>query len=354
VRKGFLSRMSSTPWGQGKTQHFFSLTPDHVLDAVEQAGFICTGRSQALGSMENRVYEVEVERPQDFKIRSPSDRFVIVKFYRPGRWSREAILDEHAFLRDLEESDIPVIAPLQNNQQDAQGETLYIDKSLGLLFTLFPKMGGRSPDELSHENAERIGRLIARMHSVGSTKKADHRIHLTPQTYGLDNLKWLIDSGTVPMEISSRYKTVVETICTLSEPWFSATASHRIHGDAHLGNLLWGQDGPYWVDFDDMVVGPPVQDLWLMVPGRDEWAQASMRAVLKGYELLRPFDRSSLRLIEVLRALRFVHFSAWIGKRWEDPSFPKGFPQYGTPRYWQEQLRDLEEQLVSIRENPWK
>lgn len=339
----------ATPWGSGATQHFFSLTPDPILRAVEALGLRCTGRCLPLNSMENRVYEVELDLDDPSAIKSPSDRFVIVKFYRPGRWTKEQIQDEHDFLFDLEDADIPVVAP----RRDADGKSVHLFAELQLLYCIFPKIGGRSPDELDDEQAERIGRLLARMHGIGALKDATHRVRLTPQTYGIDNLKWLVDSGTLPIEAKERYSRVVESICRISEPWFKLAKTQRIHGDGHLGNLLWGSSGPFWVDFDDMVVGPPIQDLWLMIPGRDDWAKQKMRAVLRGYEMMKPFDRTTLRLIEPLRALRFVHFAAWIGKRWDDPSFPRGFPNYGTPRWWQEQTRDLEEQLAVMQENPW-
>ena len=334
----------NTPWGQSATQHFFTLTPGHILDAVERTGLRCTGRCLALNSMENRVYEVEIEVDDPKLIKSPSDRFVVVKFYRPGRWTWDQIQDEHDFLFDLVEADIPVIAPKQN----AEGHSVFEDEGLGLMYAVFPKAGGRSPDELDDEQCARVGRLLARLHAVGALRPADYRVKLDTESYGVNNLKWLVDSGTLPIDVKSRYQKAVETICHVSAPWFKAAGVQRIHGDCHLGNLLWGAEGPFWVDFDDMVMGPPVQDIWLMIPGRDEYAQRKLNIVLDAYDMMRPFDRTSLRLIEPLRALRFVHFAAWIGKRWEDPSFPRAFPQFGTPRWWAEQTRDLEEQVSLI------
>ena len=332
------------PWGDRATQHFFNLTPGHILDAVERAGFRCTGRCLALNSMENRVYEVEIELDAGVQARSPSDRFVIVKFYRPGRWTWDQIQDEHDFLFDLVDADIPVIAPFQRDD----GHSIYHDEGLGLMYTVFPKMGGRSPDELNDEACERVGRLLARLHGVGALKRAKYRVTLNTDTYGTSNLRWLIDNGKIPLEFKSRYQAAVESICEISKPWFAAATQQRIHGDCHLGNLLWGAAGPFWVDFDDMVMGPPVQDLWLMIPGRDESSRLTLNKTIAAYESMRPFDRVSLRLIEPLRALRFVHFAAWIGKRWDDPSFQRAFPQYGTARWWAEQTRDLEEQKALI------
>jgi Ser/Thr protein kinase RdoA (MazF antagonist) len=335
---------SHNPWGDHATQHFFSLTPEHILRAVERFGLVCTGRCLALNSMENRVYEVEIEVDDPKKIKTPADRFVIVKFYRPGRWSWDQIQDEHDFLLDLAEADIPVVAP----NQSSDGHSVFTDEDLGLMYAIFPKVGGRSPDELDDEQCERAGRLLARLHAVGATQAAEYRLRIDPETYGINNLKWLIDSKTLPAEIADHYKNTVERICQVSAPWFKSTPFQRIHGDCHLGNLLWSDQGPFWVDFDDMVMGPPVQDLWLMIPGRDDYAQRKLQLVLKGYEMMKPFDHGSLRLIEPLRALRFVHFAAWIGKRWDDPSFQRAFPQYGSARYWAEQLRDLQEQLQII------
>jgi Ser/Thr protein kinase RdoA (MazF antagonist) len=333
---------STNPWGNHATQHFFTLTPEHILSAVERSGLRCTGRCLALNSMENRVYEVEIEVDPGIAVTSPSQRFVIVKFYRPGRWSWDQIQDEHDFLQDLIEADIPVVAPKVGND----GHSIFFDEHLGLMYSIFPKMGGRSPDELDDLQCEQIGRLLARLHAVGAAHAAEHRIRLDPENYGLNNLRWLIDSKTVPSDIAVRYKKIVETICEISAPWFKSAPYHRIHGDCHLGNLLWSNQGPFWVDFDDMVIGPAVQDLWLMIPGRDDEARRKLVLVLRGYEMMKSFDHTSLRLIEPLRALRFVHFSTWIGKRWEDPSFQRAFPQYGSARYWAEQLRDLEEQLL--------
>jgi Ser/Thr protein kinase RdoA (MazF antagonist) len=339
--------MQGSAWGDADTNFFYELTPDRILDAVEAStGKRCTGRAMALNSMENRVYEIEIDL--DDKPKNPSDRFVIAKFYRPGRWSREQILEEHQFLADLAAHEIPVIAP--SKFQD--GDTLHPFKDApSIQYAVFPKCGGRSPDELNDDQLQRAGRLLARLHNVGASRQANHRIKLTPTTYGIDNLRFMLDKGIIPPDIQDAYKQTVEAICTTVDPWFADTATHRIHGDCHLGNLIFGRDGLFFVDFDDMVRGPAVQDVWLMLPGRDEWAQAQLATMLEAYDTMRPFNRLDLRLVEPLRALRFVHFSAWIGRRWQDPAFPRAFPHYGTPRYWQEQLADLREQLSLITNN---
>lgn len=337
------SRNARSAWGDRDTEFFYELTPDRVLSAVERStGFRCTGRALALNSMENRVYELEIEL--DEKPKSPSDRFVIAKFYRPGRWSPEQIGEEHRFLFDLADNEIPAVAP----RRFLDGESLHRMQDQNLWYAVFPKIGGRSPDELNDEELARTGRLLARMHTVGAAQPAPHRITLDPTVYGIDNLRYLLDLNLIPEDHRGAFKTVVETICRDVEPWFREAPSQRIHGDCHLGNLLVGRDGLFFVDFDDMVQGPVAQDLWLLIPGRDEWAQEKLKIMLEAYDTMRPFDRRQLRLIEPLRALRFVHFAAWIGRRWKDPAFPRSFPQFGTDRYWAELVRDLKDQLALI------
>jgi len=327
-----------------ETKYFFELTPDRILRGVERFGVRCTGRVIQLNSMENRVYEVEVE--VDGELQSPSDKFRIIKFYRPGRWSKEQILEEHEFLIDLQKADIPAVAPLT----DVAGQTLLTDNEINIYFAVFPKRGGRSPDELIGEQAQQIGRLLARVHMVGASKETVARIELTPQVYARDNLKYLLASGAIPADAVSSYSNAVEHVCQTIEPLFSGIKAQRIHGDCHFGNVLWGSEGAFLVDFDDMVRGPAVQDFWLLVGGRDEYAVRTMDHVIEGYEQLRTFNRNELKLIEPLRALRLIHFSAWIARRWNDPAFQRVFPQFGTGNYWNEQTADLRDQLAAIQE----
>jgi len=338
-------RLSTTSvWGDADTRFFYELTPERILGAVEAStGRRCTGRTLALNSMENRVYDLEIELGDDQAPRNAPERFLIAKFYRPGRWSQAQILEEHAFLADLQRNEIPVVAPLPF----CDGQTLHKLKDADLWYAVFPKIAGRSPDELNDAQLAQAGRLLARIHNVGASKPAEHRLVLSPDTYGRANLRHLIAAKILPNSLAQAYSSVVERICTLSEPWFKATPQHRLHGDCHLGNLL-GREQLFFVDFDDMVTGPAVQDVWLLIPGRDAYAQRQLQVMLEAYETMRPFDRNSLRLIEPLRALRFIHFSAWIGRRWQDPAFPRAFPHFGMPRYWDEQLHDLKEQLFII------
>lgn len=331
-------------WGESETQFFFELTPERILSAVEALGFRCTGHLLQLNSMENRVYQVEIELPVDHKVTSPRERYRIVKFYRPGRWSREQILEEHIFLADLAEREIPVVSPLK----DAAGETLFTVPGLSIWYVVWPMVGGRSPDELDSEKLAQAGRLLGRIHRIGAIRPAPHRVRLVPDTYGRENLAFLKQSTLIPEHLRARYFTVADAICTASDPLFQGVPMHRVHGDCHFGNLLWNDQGLFWVDFDDMVTGPAVQDIWLLVPGRDEYAIRQREELIAAYQQMHEFDLRTLRLIEPLRALRFIHFSAWIGKRWHDPAFPRVFPNYGSERYWSEQIADLEEQLQLI------
>jgi len=251
-------------------------------------------------------------------------------------------MEEHTFLEDLVAAEIPAVAPAKF----PDGQTLHQTSGEAIFYALFPKVGGRAPDELSTEQLLRIGRLLARIHTVGAARQAEHRIRLDPQTYGLANLEFLLGKQLIPLEFEDRYRKAVDKICNLTQSWFEAAEYQRIHGDCHLGNLLWNDSGSFFLDFDDMVQGPPVQDFWLLVPGRDEEALLQRNILLEGYEQIRHFDRSTLKLIEPLRALRFVHYAAWIARRWDDPAFPAAFPQFGTHRYWSDEVQDLERQLA--------
>lgn len=341
--------MSKQIWGDQSTQFFFNLTPSIVLDGVESVGFKTTGRCLALNSMENRVYEVEIELTAEEKANSnsPSDNFKVVKFYRPARWTKEQILEEHEFLFDLIENDIPVVAPLKIN-----GASLFECEQTNLFFTVFPKRGGRIPDEMNHEQIEMMGRMLARLHNVGATKKAKHRLEICPNVFATQNLQFLLDSKSIPPHYEDSYKNLVEKIVEISEPFFKDITKIRIHGDCHWGNVIWrDEEGPSFVDFDDMLVGPAVQDLWLTVPGLDQESMIKRNLLIDSYQQFRDFDHRETKLIEPLRAMRFIHFTTWISKRWEDPSFKNSFPQYGTEEYWQTQTNDLRHQISLIEQS---
>ncbi len=316
------------------TDLFLALTPHKVLEAVENAGYIPNPLCYPLNSFENRVYEVELE-----------DRTrIVAKFYRPGRWSKNQILEEHLFLTDLEEAEIPVCPPLRL----PHGGTL--DEIDGIAYCLFPRKGGRAPDEPDDDLLLRLGMLTARMHNVGASRTAKHRLRLDSTEFIQKNVTLFRERNALPPRLAGRYERAAESIAKTLETLLCQTETHRIHGDLHHGNLLLRDDVLWVIDFDDMVVGPAVQDFWLLVPGRDLESRQKREVFLEGYTQLRSFDRRSLQLIEPLRAMRRIHYSAWITRRWHDPIFPRTFPQFGTEAYWEEETRDLEE-IVGTHQN---
>jgi Ser/Thr protein kinase RdoA (MazF antagonist) len=331
-------------WGDELTRYFHDLSPDKVLDIAERFGVRCTGRSLQLNSMENRVYQIEIEiDDSDIPVNHP-ERYRIIKFYRPGRWSYGQIREEHLFLQDLVEVEYPVVAPVLI----AEDETIYTDEETGLYVSMFPRIGGRNVDELQESQLAIVGRLLARLHLVGKKRPHAHRLSLDIETYGDSNLDLILSLEVLPKEIETIYIDLVEDLLDLIDPLLEGVFTQRIHGDCHLGNLLDGAQGLFWVDFDDTVMGPPVQDIWLVESGRDEYSKRRLDSLLAAYETFQPFDYSTLKLIEPLRTLRLIHFSAWIGKRYQDGSFKRAYPEYGSPEYWQDQIVTLREQAELI------
>jgi len=311
---------------------FNRLTPEQVIDAVEVRGQRCSGRFMALNSYENRVYQLELD----------DGTTVVGKFYRPGRWSRQAIQEEHDFLAELQELEIPVAAPFELEPGRTVGEVE------GIFYALFARIGGRAPQELADEQAAMLGRLIARIHNVGAQRDAPARRRLTPETYGRDNLRFLLEHEKIPPEARASYSASVEALLDRIAPLFAGVPLHRIHGDCHLGNLIWAPDGATFLDFDDSCVGPAVQDIWMLVPSYDEDGQRQRRLLLEAYAQFRDFDPAWLRLVEPLRALRYVNYATWIARRWADPTFPRTFTHFGTLNYWEGQIQDLREQIARI------
>jgi len=305
---------------------FFTLTPDRVLDAVEVGGLRCTGRCLPLRAFENRVYEVELE----------DGARLVVKFHRPGRWSRATILDEHAFLAELAAAEVPVVPPLDLGTGSTLGE---ID---GILYAAFPRVRGRVLDELDAEQRRRIGRTLGRLHAVGAARPAPHRPRLDVERDGHDPLGAVLAGGFMPEGLAGRYRDVATRIAAAVAGPLAAAPAQRIHGDLHWGNVLWGSDGsPILLDFDDCLTGPPAQDLWLLARGDSEEARKGREDLLEGYEVFREFDRSTLALCEPLRALRIIHMSGWIARRWGDPAFPPAFPTFQTTGYWMQEYEEL-------------
>ena len=337
-------------WGGAPTRFFYDLTPDRILDAVEDAGYACNGQCMALNSMENRVCQIGLESPPPDPTADAAlltSPYLVAKFYRPGRWSPDQILDEHHFLFDLREAEIPVVAPLR----DHDGDSLFFMEDCGIYYALFPRIGGRNPDELDGGQLERVGALLGRLHNTGASRPAEYRLRLDPVTYGRRSLEFLQQDKHLPATHRANYLRTASDVIHAMEPLFEDLETLRLHGDAHRGNLLWSPtEGPFWVDFDDMVTGPAVQDIWLLTAGRDDDALRDRDRLLRGYETFRSFPWRELRLIEPLRALRYIHFSAWTAKRWDDPAFPRAFPQFAEPHYWAGQIEDLRECLELIGE----
>jgi len=318
------------------TDLFLSLTPDRVLEAVEAAGLETNPVCYPLNAYENRVYEIEL---------SDHSR-VIAKFYRPTRWSREQILEEHRLLDQLAAEEIPVCT----FRRFPDGDTLHT--AHGIHYGVSDRRGGRAPDEIDRELAPRVGMLAARIHAVGAREPAPQRPALSSEYFVHRNLEWMDAHGSIPTHIAPRYTEVAREIAALYDSLCARNgggATHRIHGDLHVSNLLV-RDGVLRVlDFDDMVTGPAVQDLWLCLSGRDAETHRLREAFIEGYERFRPFDRSTLCLIEPLRGLRIINYSAWLARRWHDPFFPRAFPHFGTEDYWRGELTELEETLRVAR-----
>ena len=307
------------------------LKPDFILDAVEHVGFRCTGGLLALNSYENRVYQIGIEDSAP----------IVAKFYRPYRWSIQTILEEHEFAQTLYEHEIPVVAPLK----DAENATLHHFKNFN--FALFPCWGGHALELDSLEHLERMGRFIGRLHAVGSSRPFQHRAKLTVEGLGYDALKHLDKTRFIPEHIKSYFFNDAKALLNKIEGIFKSVSSVkyiRLHGDIHAGNVLWDDTGPHILDFDDCMMGPAIQDLWMLLSGEKDQMALQMDHILKGYLQFHDFNRIELRLIEPLRTLRQLNYAAWLASRWEDPAFPLNFPWFDTTAYWEELLQNLREQ----------
>ncbi len=318
-----------------KSAPFAELGPDTVLDAIESAGFRCDGRSLALNSYENRVYQAGLE----------DGGWVVAKFYRPGRWSDAAILEEHTFSISLQEHDIPVVAPLV-----CHDKTLH--EHGGFRFAVFPRQGGHWPELGSTEEREMMGRCLGRLHAVGRADHFAHRPFIDIDRLGHQSCEYLLENDWIPAHIDESYAAVTEQLLNIVEDIFDEVGDYhelRLHGDCHLGNTLWTDKGPHFVDLDDCQTGPAVQDLWMLLSGDEAEMQGQLEDILEGYTGFCDFDYRETRLIEPLRALRMIHYTAWVAKRWTDPAFPLAFPWLGENRYWEEHVLNLKEQLAAVQ-----
>jgi len=319
------------------------LTPDRMLDALESVGLRGDGRFIALNSYENRVYQVSIED-------GPS---VVAKFYRPGRWRDAQILEEHAFVCELAEREIPVVAPLPLAGADADAGPRTLARFDGYRFAVYPRRGGRAPELDDPDTLERLGRFIGRIHAVGAIAPFAHRPALDVASFGEEPRVWLLANGFIPPDLLPAWTGIVEQALDAVRRAYDRAGSLeaiRLHGDCHAGNVLWTDAGPHFVDFDDARAGPAVQDLWMLLSGDRADMTRQLSDVLAGYEDFADFDRRELQLIEPLRTLRLIHYSAWIARRWGDPAFPAAFPWFGTQRYWQDRVLELREQVAAMQE----
>jgi len=321
---------------EASTTPFAGLSPDSILDALEAAGFLPTGGLLELNSYENRVYQIELE----------DGSFVVAKFYRPARWTRAQIEEEHDFSLELAAAELPVVAPL-----DRAGSTLF--EHGGFCYAIYPRQGGHAPNLEVAENLKVLARTLARIHAIGATRAFQHRPALSVARLGTESRTFLLNHGFVPAELESAYASLTEHLLErIGATLASLPVRGRIHGDCHPGNLLWRGDTPHFVDFDDCVNGPPIQDLWMLLSGERDEQQAQLDHILEAYETFHHFDVRTLAWIEPLRTLRIMHHAAWIARRWDDPAFPRAFPWFDSTRYWSAHVLALREQLAALDEPP--
>jgi Ser/Thr protein kinase RdoA (MazF antagonist) len=323
---------------------YSGLTPDTVLDALASAGFAGDGRLLALNSYENRVYQVWLEAEEA----STSPPSVVAKFYRPARWTDAQILEEHEFTLELAEREIPVIGPLAVN-----GRTLH--EFGGFRFAVFPRRGGRTPELEDRKTLEWIGRFVARIHAVGATRPFAVRPAIDIDSFGREARDWLLAHDFIPADLLDAWKSAAGmALAGVARCYERAgyVRTLRLHGDCHAGNMLWTDDGPHFVDFDDCRSGAAIQDLWMLLSGDRASMTRQLADVLAGYEDFHDLDPRELHLLEALRTLRLIHYSAWLARRWDDPAFPAAFPWFNTQRYWQDRILELKEQIALMEEEP--
>ena len=321
------------------TEHPFQvLTPAFVMDAIESQGFVCDCRTFGLNSYENRVYQVGIEDGPP----------LIAKFYRPERWSDAQILEEHAFCFELVEHELPVVAPWVNKS----GESLFRHGSFS--FALYPRQGGHAPEFDNLDNLLILGRMLGRMHAIGAVKPFIHRPVLDSKSFGYDSAA-LIEERFIPAEYRESYSALTSQLLTAIDASIASAGNVRqirTHGDCHSGNILWRDGAPHFVDFDDARTAPAVQDFWMMLSGERPRQTAQLAELVEGYNEFFDFNPRELQLINALRALRMLHYSAWLARRWQDPIFPRTFPWFNTIRYWGEHILELREQLAALEEEP--
>jgi Ser/Thr protein kinase RdoA (MazF antagonist) len=320
------------------THPYDALVPDVILDAVETFGFRCTGAILPLNSYENRVYRINIEDAPP----------LAAKFYRPERWSDDQILEEHHFTIELAAHEIPAVAPMPHNAR-----TLH--EHAGFRFALFPWQPGRTAELTTPDHYRLLGRYLGRLHKLGAAKRFEYRPALDVQTFGHDAVAFINSVEFLPPYLEQAWAALTERLLQEIERHFEAVgrvAPLRLHGDCHLSNILWTDTGPHIVDFDDCRSGPAVQDLWMLLTGDTPEREQQLAWLLDGYMQFRDFDVVELQLMEPLRTLRMLHYSAWLASRWSDPAFPRAFPWFEGARYWEDQILNLREQQALLQEAP--
>lgn len=322
---------------------FSNLNPDCVFDAMHAQGFHCDGRLLALNSYENRVYQLGMDEAPP----------LVVKFYRPLRWSDTQICEEHQFVNQLHAAEIPVVPALV----DANGNSLR--EFAGFRFAVFARQGGRAPELDRSGTLEWIGRFLGRIHAVGAKESYQQRPSINQQTFGDASLDFLLENNFIPSDILHGYESTARTMLSAVNHAYRQAdnvQNLRLHGDCHMGNVLWTEagahPGPHFVDFDDSRMGPAIQDLWMLLSGSRSEMQEQLCDILTGYENFYHFNSSELHLIEALRSLRLLHYSAWLAQRWRDPAFKQAFPWFNTQRYWQDRILEMREQIALLDEAP--
>jgi len=317
---------------------FSALTPECVLDALASVGLEGDGRLLALNSFENRVYQVGID----------GEPPLVVKFYRPARWTDEQILEEHRFVAELVEEEIPAVAARVLDQSTLHSHS-------GFRFAVFPNQGGRAPDLEQGDTLLRLGRYLGRIHAVARRHSFRLRPRLDIETFGDEPRRWLLEHAFIPADLREAWSAASEqALLGIARAFGRAgdVAQLRLHGDCHAGNVLWTDAGPHFVDFDDSRTGAAVQDLWMLLSGSRAEMSRQLGEVLDGYDEFSGFDERELNLVEALRTLRLLHYSAWLARRWEDPAFPAAFPWFNTTRYWQDRILELREQLGLLDAEP--
>ncbi|MEM7054746.1 MAG: serine/threonine protein kinase [Pseudomonadota bacterium] len=314
---------------------FEQLRPERVLEAAEAAGLITDGRLLALNSYENRVWQIGLEDGDP----------VIAKFYRPERWSEAAILEEHGFAAELHQAGLSVVAPLAFD-----GRTLL--EHAGFQYALFPRQGGHAPEPAHEDTLRALGRALGRMHAIGKSRDFAHRQSIDPESHGQQPSRWLLENQWLPAHLETGYASLTEHVLThIRACWQRADGFNtiRLHGDCHPGNILW-RDQPHFVDLDDCLTGPAVQDLWMLISGDRHEREQQWQWLLDGYSMFSEFDPRELHLVEALRALRMINYQAWLARRWHDPAFPQAFPWFDDERHWETVIQQLHEQLSELQE----